>query len=42
LVLPRRIENGDVEFERLADPLGQGRMVGQIVVGKRMDERVKA
>ena len=42
MILPRRIENGDIELERLADPLGQGRMVGQIVVGKRMDERAKA
>jgi hypothetical protein len=42
LVVPRRIENADIELERLADPMSQRRVVGDIIVGQGMDQRAKA
>jgi hypothetical protein len=37
-----RIEDAEIQFERLADPMTEDRMIGEVVVGQRMDERTKA
>ena len=42
LVVTGRIKHAEVEIDRLADPLTEGRVVGEVVVGQRMDERTKA
>jgi hypothetical protein len=42
LVVARRIERADVKLERLTNPMAQARMVGDIVVSQRVDERAKA
>ena len=42
LVVARRIEHAEVELQRLADPLPQLGVVGEIVVGQRMNEGAEA
>jgi len=38
LVLARWIEHADIELDRLADPVRQAGVIGEIVVGERMDQ----
>ena len=40
--MPGRVEDGCVQFKRLADPVAELGMVGKVVVGQRMDERAEA
>jgi hypothetical protein len=42
LIVARRIENADVQFERVADPVAKLGMVREIIVGQRMDEGAEA
>src|SRR5206468_12031626 len=42
LIVAGRIEHADVELDRVADPMRERRMVGEIVIGQRMDERPQA
>ena len=42
LVAAGRVQHGDIELERLADPVAEFGMVGEIVVGQRMDQRAQA
>ena len=37
LIHSRRVEHVEVEVNRLADPVGERRMIGQVVVGQRMN-----
>ena len=39
LVLTGRIEDADVELDGLADPVSERRVVRQVVVGERVDQR---
>ena len=36
--MARRVEHADIEIERLADPVRERRVVGDIVVGQRMNQ----
>lgn len=42
LVYAGRIENANVEVERLTDPVAEVSVVGAVVVGQRMNERAEA
>src|SRR3569623_1644714 len=42
LILPRRVEHVNVKVERRADPVRQRRVIGQVVIGQRMDQRTQA
>jgi hypothetical protein len=41
LVRAGRVEDRQIELERLANPVTQGRVIGQIVVRQRMDQRAQ-
>lgn len=41
LIMPWRIQDREVEIERLADPVAEGRMICEIVIGQRMDKRAQ-
>src|SRR6476646_3636523 len=41
LVLAGRIEDTQVQLQRLADPAAELSVVGEIVIGKRMDQSAK-
>jgi hypothetical protein len=42
LVLAGRVQHAHVEFERLADPVSVRGMIGEVVVGQRMDQCAEA
>ena len=41
MIHARRIEHGHVEFDGLADPVRERRMIGKVVVGQRVHQRAQ-
>src|SRR5438045_1260206 len=42
LVVAKWIEHAKVQLERLSDPLSQGRVISEVVVSQRVDQRPQA
>ena len=42
LIVARRIEHAQVELERFSEPLPKGGVIGEVIIGERVDKRSKA